>query len=328
MKAARLQAAAAVFARYFKWIALIATAAGIAVALVGQRDAIRDFDWSLDWGAFTVAVLLFAVGPWVQGAAFWLVLRAMRVPAPFPEAMLVWTRSFLVRYAPSGALALVLRVRERERLSASAADVYASFGYEQVVALASGAVACLVGFALAGSWPPLVATVVSLACVGVAVLARPAFLGRLLQRKLSDRGHVVHSLVRGRILALVIAFNALSWVATGAATWTLIESLSEEGAPSLAWLVGVYAFSYLLGFLVPLLPGGLGLRDATLIGFLATRFGAGVATALGLTLRLANTLGEFVAIVVVEALYRARGRGRILLDRLHEPTRSPPRERL
>jgi uncharacterized membrane protein YbhN (UPF0104 family) len=54
---------------------------------------------------------------------------------------------------------------------------------------------------------------------------------------------------------------------------------------------------------VPLLPGGLGLRDGTLATFLATRVGTGPATALAIALRLANTLGELVAIGVTEAGY-------------------------
>ena len=64
----------------------------------------------------------------------------------------------------------------------------------------------------------------------------------------------------------------------------------------------------MLGFLVPLLPGGLGLREGTLIAFLAGPFGAGVATALALALRLVNTLGEFVAIGGTEIAYLVWGR--------------------
>ena len=65
----------------------------------------------------------------------------------------------------------------------------------------------------------------------------------------------------------------------------------------------MYAFAWLLGFVVPLLPGGLGLRDGTLATFLATRVGTGPATALAIALRLANTLGELLAIGLTEGVY-------------------------
>jgi uncharacterized membrane protein YbhN (UPF0104 family) len=121
---------------------------------------------------------------------------------------------------------------------------------------------------------------------------------------LRGRGYEITRILRGRQLAYVVAFNALGWVAMGAGTWLLIDSLADTPTPEVAWLVAAYAFSYLLGFLVPVLPGGLGLRDATLIGFLATRFTTGVATALALAVRLANTLGELLAIASVEVVYR------------------------
>jgi hypothetical protein len=298
--------------RYFKPIALVATAVGLAVALWSQWDAISSFDWQLAWLPFLGSVALFALAPVIQGTAFWLVLRALRVPSRLDDALVIWTRSFLVRYAPSGALALVLRVRERERLGASQAEIYLSFAYEQLVALSSGAVACLVGFALVGSWPPLAATAASLTVLALAVAVRPGFLGRYVQRILRGRGYEITRLLRGRQLAYVIAFNALGWVAMGGATWLLIDSLADTPTPEVAWLVAAYAFSYLLGFVVPVLPGGLGVRDATLIGFLATRFATGVATALALAVRLANTFGELVAIGAVEVGYRMlRRRGGI-----------------
>jgi hypothetical protein len=296
--------AARTFGRWFKPIAAVATIVGVAIALYGQREAIREFDWQLSWPALLASVLLFALPPVVQGFSFWLILRFLGVHARVDDALLVWMRSFLLRYAPTGALAFVIRVRERGRLGgAPTSTILAASGYEQLVALASGAIACLLGFAVAGAWPPFLALAVSGAVIAAAVAVRPRFLGRPLQRLLARRGVELPTLLRGRLLAVVVAVNALGWIATGAAAWTLVAALTTEDVPDLAWLVAVYAFAWMLGFLVPLFPGGLGLRDGTLVVFLATRFGAGAATGLALALRLANTLGELVAIGLTELAY-------------------------
>jgi glycosyltransferase 2 family protein len=300
----RVRKLAGVFSRHFQPIAAVGTVVGIAVALYSQRAAIADFDWHLSWGAFLASVLLFALAPVVQGVSFWVILRRLGLPSRFDEALLIWMRSFLLRYAPSGALALVIRIRARDRLSATSAEVWTATGYEQLAALASGAVACLAGFAAARAWPPLLALALCGAVIAVSVAVRPGFLGGLVKRSLASRGFDLPALLRGRALALVIAINAVGWLATGAATWTLIDALAEADTPNLAWLIGVYAFAWMLGFIVPLLPGGLGLREGTLVVFLATRFGVGVATALVLALRLANTLGEFVAVGLSEVAYR------------------------
>ena len=301
---AKLRPIAAAFGRHFKVVAAVATVAGVALALYGQRNAIAEFDWRLSWSALAASVLLFALAPVAQGVSFWLILRLLGLETRFDEALVIWMRSFLLRYAPTGALAFVIRIRERERLAASSAAVWTATGYEQLVALASGAVACLVGFALAGAWPPLLGLALSAVVIAACVAIRPRFLGRLVQAYLARRGIEIPKLLRGRTLALVIALNSLGWLATGAATWTLIRALTEGDPPAVSWLVGVYALAWMLGFLVPLLPGGLGMRDGTLAVFLATRVGAGVATGLVLALRLANTLGEFVAIGATELAYR------------------------
>jgi glycosyltransferase 2 family protein len=303
--------------RYFQPIALVATVVGVAFALISQRDAIANFDWSADPTMFAAAVLLFAAAPLVQGFCFWLVLRAIGVHSPPSEALVIWSRSFLLRYAPSGALAIVIRVRERDRLAATSGHIYTATGYENLVALLSGAIACVAGFLLSHERPPLIGDVILVVAVSVAVALRPGFLGRLAQRQLSRRGIEVPEVMRGRWLTAIVAVNATGWLATGAACYLLIDSLTAHPMPLLSWLTGVYAFAFLLGFIVPLLPGGLGLRDGTVIAFLSGPFGVGAATAIALALRLANTLGEFVAIGIGEVSYLAvrRGPARVHLRR-------------
>ena len=226
-----LRALASAFGRNFKPIAAVGTVAGIALALYSQRQAIAEFDWRLSWPIFTAAVMLFAVAPVAQGVSFWTILRFLALPSRFDEALLIWMRSFLLRYAPSGALALVIRVRERERFGASTAHVWTATGYEQLVALASGAVVCLAGFLATGAWPPVIAILVAVPALAVAVLLRPGFLGRWLQALLGRRGIEIPALLRGRALLAVIALNALGWIATGAATWMLIHSVTRSRRP-------------------------------------------------------------------------------------------------
>jgi hypothetical protein len=105
--------------RRFRELAAIATALGIAGALWSERRALLDFDWRLAPGSFVAAIALFAVAPFVQAVSFWLMLRLLGLAARLDEALLLWMRSFLLRYAPSGALQLVIRIRERRRFAAS-----------------------------------------------------------------------------------------------------------------------------------------------------------------------------------------------------------------
>lgn len=294
--------------KHFKQVALVGTVVGIAIALFSQWQAITDFDWRIAPGVFALSVLLLAVGPVLQGISYWILLRMLGLPSNFSEALLIWMRSFLVRYAPSGALVLVIRVRERERMSATARDIYTSTAYEQLVALIAGAVACLGAFAVAGVRPPALAIVISVGVILAGVAVRPRFFRHWGTRLLDWRGIDPGPLLRGRQLIAAVVFNLPGWLATGLGTWLLLRALSSEEIPGVAWVTGVFAFSWMVGFLVPLLPGGLGLREATFVALIATSVGVGPATALALAVRLTATVGEFVAIGLVELLYLLRKR--------------------
>lgn len=276
---------------------------GIAIALSSQWEAIAQFEWRIAPGIFALSVALFAVAPILQGISYWLLLRRLGLPSSFAEALLIWMRSFLVRYAPSGALVIVIRVRERERMSATARDIYTSTAYEQLVALIAGAVACLGAFAAAGVRPPVLAIVISAAVLILGVAVRPRFFRHWGTRLLDWRGIDPGPLLRGRHLIAAVVFNVPGWLATGFGTWLLLRALSTEETPGIAWVTGVYAFSWMIGFLVPLLPGGLGLREATFVALIGKSVGIGPATALALAVRLIATIGEFVAIGLVELLY-------------------------
>ena len=101
----------------------------------------------------------------------------------------------------------------------------------------------------------------------------------------------------------MIAINVLGWVTTGAAAYLLLRALVPHPDASPVWVTAVYSFAWLLGFIVPLLPGGLGLRDGVLVALLASRVGAGPATAVAIALRLAATLAELLAIGLTEGAY-------------------------
>jgi len=107
-------------------------------------------------------------------------------------------------------------------------------------------------------------------------------------------------LVRGRILAAAALLAAASWAITGTAAWILIAALTPS-PPDPFFLIGAYAFAWLVGFLVVFAPSGLGVREATLIVLLAPHLGAGPATVLAVVLRFANIVGDVVAAGAVEA---------------------------
>ncbi|HEX6390834.1 MAG TPA: glycosyltransferase [Solirubrobacteraceae bacterium] len=279
--------------------------AGLGFAVYTQRDAIAAFDWSVDRGALVAAVLLMAVAPLVQAVTFVVALRSLGVEAPWDATLRMWARSFLLRYEPSGAVGFAYRVVARERVGASTAQVLTATGYEQLGAVAAGAVAAVAGFLAAGVDPPLLAIALCAGAVGAVVAVRPAFLGGWVVARLRARGIQTAGLLPTQTLAAFVTLNLIGWGATGAGAYTLVRALGAGGELDAYLLLGAFALSWLLGVLVPLAPGGLGLRDASLIVSLTAAVGSGVATALAVALRLVSFAAELLAVAVLELLVLA-----------------------
>jgi dolichol-phosphate mannosyltransferase len=273
----------------------------LAFALWSRRADLAAFDWTLHPGLLAAAVALLAVPGLVQAATFVAALRRVGAPAAWRPALRVWARSWLLRYEPSGAVGFAYRVGARERLGATTPQVLTATAYEQLAAVAGGALAAPVGFALAGLQPPLVAVIAATAAVLVLVALRPSWLGGWVARRLEARGIAAAAPLRGRTVAALVAVHAAGWAAT-AAGLALVADGMGAGDAATGVLLGAAALSWLAGVLVPIAPGGLGVRDAALAVGLAPTLGAGAAASFALVLRVVGFAGEVMAYVIAEAL--------------------------
>ena len=286
--------------QHFRLVAGIALVVGLTLTLAANRDALAAVDWTIEPFALAGAIALLAAAPLAQALTLRIALRRLGAAAP-PVAMLrIWARSFALRYEPSGAVGFVYRVRERERLGATTPQVLTATGYEQLAAVTAGALVAVAAFAAAGGRPPLVALLLAGALAAAAIASRPALLGDRIARWAARRGVTVAGPMRGRTLALLIAINAVGWAATAAGATLLADGLLGPVAPDAFTLLGAFALSSVVGALMPLLPAGLGPRDAALTLALTPVIGPGAATVLALALRVVSFAGELLAIAVAE----------------------------
>jgi hypothetical protein len=284
--------------RYFPWIALPLVTVGIALAVRREAPAFSQLEWRSAWQSILAAAFAFSVAPLAQAFSFWLVLRLLRARAPFAETMRVWAHSYVLRYAPSGALAVLCRLRAKARLHATRDQILTAEAYEHLGALAAGAAACLIAFALLGTLPPRLGLAIVVPIMILVIALHPRLLGRVAQRCLS-RMRINASLLGGRQLLLVVGVNLVAWASTGVGMVLVANGLTETAAPGIRWAVGTYTVAYLVGSVTPLLPGGLGAREAALVVLLAPRYGLGNATAIALALRVAVSLGELLAVAIL-----------------------------
>ena len=91
---------------------------------------------------------------------------------------------------------------------------------------------------------------------------------------------------------------ATVWIAMGFAFATMIGSVHSFAPDMLPIAIGAFAFAYIVGYLVILVPGGLGVREGALAVALAPFLSVPVATSIALLARFWTTFGELIFVVL------------------------------
>jgi len=280
--------------------ATVAALAALVLALVSRWDDVRgqlaQLSSAAVAGAFAYSVLAL-----VASMLAWRALLAdLGRPLPVRAATRVLLRGQLARYLPGSSasaglaeaeLARDLRVPRRRAGAAVLVLNVVTLGVGILVALL--ALPRLLSDGAPGwlHWAPALA-LLALACFTPPVLTRVCnLLFRLLRRPPLD--------VRFSWTGIGVAVVALlgTWLAYGLQITLLGWSLGADPAALLPPATGAFAAAWCAGFLLAVVPIGLGTREAVLAVALAAQLPGGFAAALTVAVasRLVLTLADISA---------------------------------
>jgi glycosyltransferase 2 family protein len=252
-----------------QWIFAAAILFFAARSLAGQWNKVEarllhvQFGWQ--WiGAATVVVLLsFAL--LIEG---WRrVMGAWDSHLPFGQAARIWFLSSLGKYVPGNiwsltAMGVMARGRGISALAAAGSSIIM-----QAVSLVTGAaIVMITGAQLLGQ--PVLVGISVLILIGILVSA-PRFLPPLTVWIGSIIGKEVAppSVPATSIWTAAIA-SALSWLLYGFAFQLFVHGLLGAAPGEISRYIAVYTAAYILGFISPIAPAGLGVREFTLAAFM------------------------------------------------------------
>jgi glycosyltransferase 2 family protein len=252
-----------------QWIFAAAVLFFAARSLAGQWNKVEarllhvQFAWQ--WiGAATVVVLLsFAL--LIEG---WRrVMGAWDSHLPFGQAARIWFLSSLGKYVPGNiwsltAMGVMARGRGISALAAAGSSIIM-----QAVSLVTGAaIVMITGAQLLGQ--PVLVGISVLILIGILVSA-PRFLPPLTVWIGSIIGKEVAppSVPATSIWTAAIA-SALSWLLYGFAFQLFVHGLLGAAPGEISRYIAVYTAAYILGFISPIAPAGLGVREFTLAAFM------------------------------------------------------------
>jgi uncharacterized membrane protein YbhN (UPF0104 family) len=104
-----------------------------------------------------------------------------------------------------------------------------------------------------------------------------------------------------RLLAVGLLWSVLGWLLLGLSQVAVVRAMTPGGVPPDRWLLiaGSVALATVAGFVVAVLPGGLGVREWTLMTILAPALGDETAVVSALALRLTWVGVEAIAAAVL-----------------------------
>jgi glycosyltransferase 2 family protein len=221
------------------------------------------FGWQWIGGATVVVLLSFAL--LIEG---WRrVMGAWDSHLPFGQAARIWFLSSLGKYVPGNiwsltAMGVMARGRGISALAAAGSSIIM-----QAVSLVTGAaIVMITGAQLLGQ--PVLVGISVLVLIGI-LLSAPRFLPPLTVWIGSVIGKEVAppSVPATSIWTAAIA-SAMSWLLYGFAFQLFVHGLLGAAPGEISRYIAVYTAAYILGFISPIAPAGLGVREFTLAAFM------------------------------------------------------------
>jgi uncharacterized membrane protein YbhN (UPF0104 family) len=278
--------------RLFNLAGIVIGVAGLAFVVarvVRDRDEIADALAAASPGGLIVAFVAGLAAMTLLGANWLAILRAGGAHAPWRRGLGWFFVGQLGKYVPGGIWPIVGQAELAARDGVPRSTAYRSTALSMVATLlGAAAVAALAGLVApsgARLIPALLALGVTVVLIGLAFAPLRRVLHRLADRVTTRELRLPEGAWFAGIVARYLPMWALFAVMTIGSAHALGASLDAELVLTLIYAA---CLSWMAGFVIVGLPGGLGVREAVLISLLTGPLGAGVAVSTALISRIVS----------------------------------------
>jgi hypothetical protein len=318
----------------FKRLAITAVKAVVAVCVLWAvgRQVLRTYidlrsrSESIHFEPVWLAIsgVLYLAGLLACAVYFERILRASQAPVGFLPAWRAYIVSHLGKYVPGKAMVVVLRSGLVVPYGGRAGTAAIATFYETLVMMCAGGLVAAVGFAggsksatvevILWKWGRVEIPVYQVGAVSSLVLALaflfvvlpPVFrrVVGVIARPIPGVGLEAVPRLSGWLLYQGLFWSSGGWILLGLSQLAVIRSFDHAGFDSVFALglapvvIGSVALATVAGFVVAVLPGGLGVREGVLLSALSPALGKDHAVVAALSLRLVWVAAEVVAAAV------------------------------
>jgi uncharacterized membrane protein YbhN (UPF0104 family) len=288
---------------------------GIAIGVAGiafvvnriarDRDAIADALSSAQIGWLAVGATTGALAMAIIGVNWLTILRRGGTAAPWRRGMAWFYVGQLGKYVPGGIWPIVGQAELAHRDATPRGAAYSSTALSMVATfLAAAAVAAITGLIGAGDHRLVSAALAAALAVLFAAIAAPTVrraLDRLAKRVTSRELRLPDP----RWFALVVARHLPVWMAFAGMNIFAVVALGIDLDRSLVIeLIFVTCVSWMAGFVVVGVPGGIGVRETIFISMTTASLGAEVAVSVAVLSRIVSIVVDLLGAALSVAVAR------------------------
>ena len=273
---------------------------GLAVALEGGWERLREYEWQFEPWAVAVSFVVMSLASVWAGFAWWAVARAFGAPIAARPALRIYSTSNLGKYLPGKVWHAFARVYLAQQEGVPLALATTAVVTDIVLYIAAGLLVMVLALPLIASSFAVVdgRLVVGVALVGLVVglaLLHPAILNwsfRLAARLMPRRSFPPIEASYATILKIFVLYVIL-WVLYTTALFVGIRAVYDGvSTAALPTLGAIYALSYLSGLIMPLAPAGLGVREGLMALLLSQLMPVPAAAAASVLVRVLQVAAE------------------------------------
>ncbi len=288
--------------RLIQKIAVIIALTFLGILLFKYWDELSHFHWKLNYFYLGLSVLflsfLFFLGSW----GWMLILHKLDIKISFKRSMEIWIASLIGKYIPGKVWAPLARIYLGKKLGISRTKMSLAIILEITLTGSSGIMIFFLSLLfwqqreyISQMWPFLI-----LFLILSFIVMHPLVLQKIVNipLKLLKKGKVLINITYKDIL-LLLSFYLFFWFCSGISIYFLTRSFYPVTIASIPVITGIWAISVLMGFMIFILPGGIGAREGMLIFLLSFLIPAHVALLVAIFSRILLTILEIAFIGIL-----------------------------
>ena len=283
----------------------VAGIAFVTTRIVRDRDAIADAMSSAEVGWLVVGAVAGAIAMALIGLNWLWILRHAGAAAPWRRGMAWFFVGQLGKYVPGGIWPIVGQAELAHRDATPRGAAYSSTAMSMVATfLGAAAVAAITGLVTPTDHRLVSAALVALLALLLAVIAVPA-VGRAIDRLAGRFTTRELRLPAPRWFALLVTRHLPVWVAfAGMNVFAVVGLGVDVDGPLVVELIFVTCVSWMAGFVVVGVPGGIGVRETIFISMTTATLGAGVAVSAAVLSRVVSIAVDLLGAAVSATVAR------------------------